>query len=488
MPQEIRHLVVLMMENRSFDHMLGYLDLPSSDGLKEGMYNPIDPGDPKSEHVSPRRARSDVLQPDPNHEFGATTVQLFGHETTAPPSVATCDGFVAAYTALAGDAVQGRRIMECMTPAHAPALATLAREFAVCDRWFSSIPGPTWPNRFFAHAATSDGLVENVIGDWRRGLREYPMRSIYETLEEAEVPWRIYFHDIPQSLALTRMQSQRMRRGFSRISHFYDDARAGRLPQYSFIEPQYFGLFRWPANDQHGGHSVAVGDRFIADVYEALRSNEEAWPHTMLLIVYDEHGGFFDHVSPPVDAVEYEGKVARVPCPDGKTSASPPFDFRRLGVRVPAIVVSPWVAKGRVHHQVFDHASIPATVREIANLRGALTERDAQASSFHGIADLTSMRDDTPITLPRVDLDDAQRGPSGLSAPFNPMGMVPEDTAHSGPWANEPLNDLQQTLMDLADGLDPRPENRVLSAGMTRNTEQAAAVDVNRRVVEFLGR
>ena len=150
---------------------------------------------------------------------------------------------------------------------------SLVEEFAVCDQWFSSVPGPTWPNRFFAHCGTSDGVV-NMGFKWY--VRRYRMKTVYDSLDEAGVDWRIYFHDIPQSLALSRLRSApALRVRFRKFGHFAADAADGALPPYTFIEPRYFNFFKRKANDQHPPHDVRLGEHLIADVYEALRNGPQ---------------------------------------------------------------------------------------------------------------------------------------------------------------------------------------------------------------------
>ena len=486
MTQEIRHLVVLMLENRSYDNLVGYLSqqLPGLDGLALGMGNPTDPQVPNSPVIPFSPAQGDVIDPDPHHDLDAVTLQLFGSTQVPTPPAATCNGFVVSHTLTAqGSPQKGAEIMQCIQPTRIPALATLAREFAVCDQWFSSVPGPTWPNRFFAHCATSDGWVENRVFSTIPFLQKYTMPSIFEALEVAGHSWNVFFHDMPQAIALTHLQKRPFRNRFARIKAFYDAAAAGALPEYTFIEPKYFPFLKWRANDQHGGHSVSMGDTLVAHVYEALRANAESWPHTMLLIVHDEHGGFFDHVPPPYDGMPTGSGWAVVHNPDGKVSQQPPFDFQRLGARVPAIVVSPFVPKGTQDHRVFEHASIPATVRAVAGIERPLNTRDATARPFRDLASLTEMRTDTPLTLPRADdinaaLEFALRTCEMDDQPdFQP--------AASDAVADSPLNELQASLHALAQALGAAGDAELMAQPSALMTEQRAAREVNRDMDRF---
>ncbi|KAG8090221.1 hypothetical protein GUJ93_ZPchr0011g28415 [Zizania palustris] len=180
---------------------------------------------------------------------------------------------------------------------------------------------------------------------------------------------------------------------------FKRDCREGKLPNYVVIEQRYFDLKLLPGNDDHPSHDVAQGQRLVKEVYEALRSSPQ-WHETLLVVTYDEHGGFFDHVPTPVTGV---------PSPDGIVSAAPVlFNFDRLGVRVPTLFISPWIEPGTVVHRPsgpeptsqYEHSSIPATVKKIFNLKEFLTKRDAWAGTFESVLTRATPRTDCPATLP----------------------------------------------------------------------------------------
>ena len=383
--KRIANLVVLALENRSFDHLMGNMMSPTYciDGLTGHEFNYTDP----TTNFGPicvTQSASYVpdVDPEPGHAFHDAMLQLF-RQYTAPQNVlAHNDGFVYAYAKVTGDVAHAGRVMQCFGIDQLPALHKLAREFLVCDRWFSSVPGPTWPNRFFMHCATSGGFVDNA-------LRLYDMPTIYDNLRTAGVDWRIYYHDIPQSMALKR-QHQYFAGKYEEIVAFFRDCQAGKLPAYSFIEPRYFNFGSSRANDQHPIHGVPLGDNLIADVYEALRSSPQ-WPESMLLLIWDEHGGFYDHVLPPSTV-----------SPDGK--AAPEFDFTRLGLRVPAVLVSPYIERGGIDRTVYDHSSVAATAKEVFALPNFLTKRDAAANTFAHVLSLDTPRQDCPLKLPRIDM------------------------------------------------------------------------------------
>jgi phospholipase C len=386
-----------MLENRSFDHMLGNLRAPDYriDGLTGHESNFADPTSHSGEHfVTSGAPYVPDVDPSPSHEFHDVMLQIY-RQFTVPKRITTHnDGFAYDYAKIAHDVSQAGKVMQCFGADQLPALHTLAKEFAVCDRWFSSLPGPTWPNRFFVHCATSGGYVDNA-------LRNYDMRTIFQNLTDAQVSWRIYYHDIAQSLALTN-QRQYVNTSYETVNAFFRDCRENKLPSYSFIEPRYFNEGENRANDQHPIHGVALGDHLIADVYEALRTSA-AWDETVLLITSDEHGGFYDHVPPPAAAN-----------PDGKNA--PEFDFSVLGVRVPTVIVSPYIPTKTIDSTVYDHSSVAATLRHLFGLSQPLTKRDGRANTFEHLLKLATPRLDCPQTLPRIDLTQApniQRTPDG---------------------------------------------------------------------------
>jgi phospholipase C len=238
-----------------------------------------------------------------------------------------------------------------------PVLTTLALEFAVFNRWFASIPGPTICNRAFAHYGTSFGRVDlNPI---------YPpetIKSIYTRLISA-TPKRtakVYYYDTTSSTMEVANLLQNQPELFGTYSQFLKDCDKGNLPSYSFVEPNYSDhetdSGEEVANDQHPDHNMQAGEAFIASIYQAIKNNPALWETTALFITYDEHGGIFDHVPPPdcpKDQFTADGNA---------TGTGVKFEFDRLGVRVPSILISPWIPKGSVVDRVFDHASIPATI------------------------------------------------------------------------------------------------------------------------------
>jgi phospholipase C len=352
----LKQIVVLMLENRSFDHMLGSLKAvdPRIDGITDQLSNP----DTTGALVTPQPLAEfqGQLDPDPDHHFPAVDLQIFA----APPSpnrVANMQGFIKSYFNQQRDVGHSHKIMYYFAQNQLPVLTTLALEFAVFNRWFASIPGPTICNRAFAHYGTSFGRVDmNPI------YINEPFKSIYNRLIDAnpKCTAKVYYYDSTSSTMEVTNLLQNQPELFGTYQQFLSDCSTGNLPQYSFIEPNYSDhdtdSGEEVASDQHPDHNVQAGELFIASVYHAIKQNPNLWQSTALLIVYDEHGGIYDHVVPPACTPDQFTASAN------DTGTGQSFAFDRLGVRVPAILISPWIPKGTIVDRVFDHASIPATI------------------------------------------------------------------------------------------------------------------------------
>jgi phospholipase C len=388
----LKHIVVLMMENRSFDHMLGALKSkdPRIDGLTGNESNPDTAGN--AAKVQPLAQFQGQLDPDPDHHFPAVDLQIFGGDTS-PNRVANMQGFVKSYFNQQQDVKHSQKIMYYFTPDKLPVLTTLATQFAVFNGWFSSIPGPTICNRAFAHYGTSFGQVSMDIFYVKE-----PYKSIYERMINAN-PARtakIYYYDMASSTMEIVNLLQHVPQLFGTYDQFLADCKKGTLPDYCFVEPNYSDHDgdngEELANDQHPDHHVQAGEVFIASVYNAIKQNADLWKSTALLIVYDEHGGIYDHVPPP--ACTPDGYVAQA----NDTGTGMAFKFDRLGIRVPAILVSPWVPKGTVvSGRVFEHASLPATATKFfLGDYAQRSPREKAADTFLDLLSAPSMRTDCP--------------------------------------------------------------------------------------------
>ena len=400
----IKHVIVLMLENRSFDSMLGRLHAPGPDfaGLTGTESNPYRRSDgivalPVWCSTAMDSITATAPDPDPGEHFVDMNEQLFGSAPrgTDPPSMT---GFISNFMRQppADQPSDPMAVMHYYTPDQLPVLTTLARAFGVCDQWYASAPCQTWPNRFFAHTGTSLGYVNNNAFPI-----PFPAPSIFARLSDCDRSWRVYFHDVPQSIMLRDVWCRAFLH-YRFFGQFIADAHSGDLPNYSFIEPRYFSDLRLGIpNDQHPPHNVLMGEKLIADVYNAVRSSP-CWKQCLLIVTYDEHGGCYDHMPPP-----------RAVPPDDQNHAG--FAFDAYGVRVPAVIISPYMPPGEIVRSApagvaynappypFDHTSILSTLRNLFNLGAPLTNRDRVAPDLLGPLSLLNPENDGP---PRIDPTD----------------------------------------------------------------------------------
>ncbi|KAM7522079.1 hypothetical protein LguiA_011981 [Lonicera macranthoides] len=405
----IKTFVVVVMENRSFDHILGWLKKtrPDIDGLTGKESNRVNASDPTSSELFVTD-NAIFVDSDPGHSIQAIREQIFGsNDSSADP--APMNGFVQQAMAMEAEGLN-QTVMSGFKPEVLPVYTELANEFAVFDRWFASVPASTQPNRLYVHSATSHGASSNVRKDLIHG---FPQKTIFDSLDENDLSFGIYYQNIPATLFFKSLRKLKHLIKFHNYAlKFKLHAKLGKLPNYVVVEQRYFDVKLSPANDDHPSHDVAIGQKFVKEVYEILRSSPQ-WKEMALLITYDEHGGFYDHVPTPVSGV---------PNPDGIIGPDPYyFRFDRLGVRVPTLLISPWIEKGTVIHEPngptpssqFEHSSIPATVKNLFNLNSNfLTKRDAWAGTFENHFSLRDTpRDDCPEKLPEVTTSLRQRGP-----------------------------------------------------------------------------
>lgn len=431
----IQHFFVLMLENRSFDHIFGFSPITGQDA-SVNQQTTTDRPDPAKDintdaltgKTYPVQPTADFslkgLDPDPGHEFADVQQQLAGGN----------GGFVNNYAAQ--HAADPGRVMNCFSPAQLPVLNQLAAEFAVCDSWFSSLPGPTWPNRFFMMAATSGGLTKSpTTGDIIKAtaLQGYDFQhgNIFDALDKQDIPWSIVEGDLfPVSFALKGMDENSVKGRFVSMNNFAAKLADPTFNQrFIFIEPKY-GTHKFDVTgpgDFSGGNSmhplddVRKGEQLVKQVYETIRSVPAVWASSVLLITFDEHGGFYDHVPPP----------ATTPPGDDPINAAPgqqPFDFGQLGVRVPAIIVSPLIEKGVIDHTVYDHTSALATMQRLFDV-SPLTQRDAAAKDFSHLFTLTTPRTDTPAMLTDPAIVPAEAATALIAAPEDTRESLTADLA-----------------------------------------------------------
>ncbi|MEY2422223.1 MAG: phospholipase [Acidimicrobiaceae bacterium] len=365
---QIEHIVVVMMENHSYDNYLGMLG--RGDGLTRGP-----DGKPTNSNLDatgqPLRAfhmaNTCQLPRKPSQAWGATHQQYADGAMT---------GFV--------QSDSGPVSMGYWTGDDIPFYYALANTFPVCDRWFGSCLAQTFPNRRYLLAGTSFGSVNNDLNFTLTGPQPVG-GTIMDQLNKHSIPWKDYFTNLP-SVGLFPPVFQANQEKIVKIDQFYADAAAGNLPAFCLVEPDY------ERTSEENSEDITLGEAFTAKAVQAVM-NGPGWAKTMLIWCYDEHGGYYDHVAPPA-AIAPDN----IPPMIGPSDA--PGDFARYGFRVPAAIVSPWARRNYVSHVVHDHTSILKLVERKFNLP-ALTARDANADDLldsldfdHGPAFLT------PPTLP----------------------------------------------------------------------------------------
>jgi hypothetical protein len=528
------HMVVLMLENRSYDHVL-YFSEPGHSTAQGAPSSKTSSGDV----VSISAGHPYITAVDPGHEVDDVHHQLYGGAPHPYSDTPDNSGFITSYEQVLsknGIAPAGARsIMDCFGADALPVTSALSREFGVCEKWFSSVPGPTFSNRLFAHAGTCAGYAKSLFDPGDRGmaslltpllsspiltglltdpgqvlkrLEDDPrgfvdsametllgstpesayvtssiQNSVYEHLHRMGsagtmlIPnrgrfWRFYLNDFTLALVIPYLRQVFAREAivpldsegiptalsdflagtgsFRTFAQFKRDVAAGNLPPYSFLEPRYApgpnldqlrGVladavrafvdeertekFDWPweaegpawgvlldrliprlaslrvepPTDNHPPHDAHDGERLIAEVYDALRASP-LWEKTVLIVLYDEHGGFYDHVPPPTttapDARLYDSSIP------GKRPEDPDLDFKRLGVRVPALIVSPFVPRGARCSDVFDHTSLLASAREQFGFSGDLGARENAARRIWSVLSEPQPRQDAPASMAQV--------------------------------------------------------------------------------------
>ena len=459
----IEHVVVLMLENRSFDNLLGWLYDPANPAPFnqvpptnfEGVYGK-DLSNPTTDGQIIRVGKStDVTGPfpDPGEPFQDVYAQIYGQKntlyanavTSEPPRPCNMQGFVYNYELKnQGNLQNAPIIMNCFTPSTVPVISSLAHYYGVCDHWFSSIPSQTLCNRSFMQAGTSSGYVNNDGNDGILFIND--TQTIFNVLSDAGKSWKVYCGGwtITSLVLLTQRQVWDFESHpghFEHVKDFLADAqKPGGLPAYSFIEPNYIdSVVHGPQNDLHpeshafqlfGRSNVEQGEKLVNDVYNAIRSSPD-WEKILFLILFDEHGGCYDHVCPPNSAINPNG-ITIAPDQPGGTG----FKFDRLGVRVPAIVISAYTPQGTILNTIFDHTSALSTVVNAFGLpAGKLGKRQAAAADVGEALSLPTARSDRPPILQPASAD------ISVSRRVEALGSV---LAHA---KSKPLSDLQKRVL-----------------------------------------
>ena len=372
---QIEHIVLLMMENRSFDHMIGFLAHP--DATYRGLKGDESNIDRDGNVIRVDRDSDGTIPYDPHHLHKHVVRQLTGGDPPLRKAHVRMNGFASNAEEMP------QAVMSCVDPKRVPALATLALEYTVCDQWFSSIPGETWPNRNYAHAGHSSRMVDN------RPPRLFGVPTIFDRLSECGQSWTVFHDGIPQIAMFWKLWLGEAKSHFHPMEDFERAAAVGSLPAYSFIEPKHI-IFdtnsQHPLNNKKRSRDFDAGDALIRRVYDAL-SRGPRWDQTLLVVTYDEHGGFFDQEK-PIEVVSPHA---------GETDESDlGFDFTLSGARVPTVIASPWVKRGYVDHTPYEHSSIPHSIRErFCPDAAPLSPRDEASNTWWHLLQ-PAKRDDIP--------------------------------------------------------------------------------------------
>ena len=357
----IEHIIIVCMENRSFDHYFGALQLVEGNASVAGLSGDETNPDHNGEDVAVFEM-DNYTPEDPPHSWGACHEQW---------NEGANDGFVVAHFEAVGDELE-HEVMGYHVREDLPIYYALADAYTVCDQWFCALLGPTWPNRYYLHCATSNGMESNA-----------PANPLPVSIQDACADAGITHHNYYDGLAAWRWGAFPLVgfSGTSGIGEFFDKLQNGGLEQVVIIDPDFL------SNDDHPSHDIQLGQAFVASIYEAL-AQSDYWQNSLLVITYDEHGGFFDHVPPPT-TVDDNGP-----------------EWQQLGFRVPAIVVGPHVRKGAIVSTQFEHASFSKTVALRFGM-APLNDRAEAAADLSSCIDPEYLADpQDPIVLPALDLDD----------------------------------------------------------------------------------
>ncbi len=377
---KIKHVVLLMQENRSYDSYFGLLHREgqpaSANEPNRGNPNPIANG-----RIHPFLQTNECEVADLNHEWTGTHNEIDGGRM---------DGFTAANVDPADPT--GSRTMGHYDANVLPFYYKLATQFSIADHYFASVPGPTFPNRFYYLTGTSFGHIKNDFPP----AGGFTQKTIFQSLDEAHVSWKIYLASFQVEQLFSYVQQHAAGHVFT-ISQYYTDLANNQLPQVSYLESDPFGGVN-SESDEHPPANVQVGQKFTHDVIAAL-AGSSAWSSSAFFLTYDEHGGFYDHVAPPAAVAPDDIPPMLQP---GDTQAG----FDQYGIRVPTMVISPWAKAHHVSHVTYDHTSILKFLETRFNMP-PLTRRDAAADPMLDMFDTSGGPQITHPNLPAAPIDPA---------------------------------------------------------------------------------
>lgn len=468
MKNEIKHIVYLMLENRSFDQLLGWLydgtqplvnipkqETPSYNGLKEKTYFNLDKNGQKH-YVIKGVDNMNVPIHDPHEKYNHVNVQLFGTEDNQPcDKKPTMEGF---YEDFASYNDQVHQIMQSYTPNDLPVLNGLAKNFGVSDHYFCSVPTQTNCNRAFAASGNSLGIndggqLEAFVNNRDFSYlpphlsqpvgKQFNQKTMWNVISDngfdQPSDWMHYYsqgawwEDLLglQGYAYTRdlmtqLQDKCLDQHFDKIDTFFERAEAGTLPKVCFLEPEW-GLefpigdkdYGINGSDYHPPTNLVPGEAFVKKIYDSLTSNKETWDNTLFIINFDEHGGTYDHVGPtPCAKQPWESDGTHKPVIEECQ-----FDFKRFGVRVPLVLVSPRVQKSTVFRAAgdtpYDHTSVIATILTMLDIpkeSWGLGARTANAPTFENVFEGNPVRQD----IPKIEVNKNPKTLTGIETTTTP--------------------------------------------------------------------
>ncbi|OJJ51451.1 hypothetical protein ASPZODRAFT_55936 [Penicilliopsis zonata CBS 506.65] len=404
---QIKHVVYLMMENHSFDNIAGYWDFhPDIDNLRNRTFcneytnsnwtvwnEPID--------ICAAPYELEVPTNDPDHDFAGTTYQIYRKWNATNDDVPNMGGFIERqselYSATPGDSAY---IIKAYSEKKTAVLAEVAKNFAFWDTYFAEHPGPTNPNRQFATSGSTCGFVDDTTqaaGFWNNVTGTTCAVSIFESLSQSNISWKNYYEtDIVDAFNYKWVQDNAMDK-LAHSSEFYRDLEEGTLPAFSYYNPECCTI-----DSMHPESNMAAGESLIKHMYDAIRRSQY-WDNVLFIVNFDEHGGYADHVPPPVNVPQPQDNITFTGTSDGHHVT---YDYTRLGIRVPAFLISPWVSPNTLIHDegtmyapnsAYTHTSFLHFLQELWDLKG-LNNRVQWAKTFEYVFN-SEPRTDAPETL-----------------------------------------------------------------------------------------
>ncbi|KAJ6093152.1 hypothetical protein N7486_008441 [Penicillium sp. IBT 16267x] len=405
--KNIKHVIYLTLENHSFDNIAGYWDFHKDiDNLRNIDFcneytNPnwTVYGEPLDICAAPYE--KEVPLNDPDHNFAGTSYEIFRKWNPTNEDTPTMSGFIEResqrYNSTPGDAAF---VIKAYSQEKTALLAELAQNFAFFDSYHAEHPGPTNVNRQFATSGSSCGFVDNTnqaAGFWNNVTGTTCSTSVFESLTAKNISWKNYYEtDIIDAFMYKWVQDNAMDK-LVHASEFYTDLEEGTLPTFSYINPECCTI-----DSMHPTSNMAAGEQMLKHLYDALRKSQY-WDNALLIINFDEHGGFADHVPPPMNVPQPQDGITFNGTSDGYLVQ---YDFTRLGVRVPAILISPYLEPNTLIHDqgtmyeknsAYTHSSILHFLQELWQLEG-FNNRVQWAKTFETVF-TNKLRTDTPETL-----------------------------------------------------------------------------------------